>query len=188
MYAAPCSSRGTRSAATEKTRELDILKQKVDGRTRTGEAMKGDVTISPFVLPREDEFSTPQRQKAAAGPRNWNQQQGFYFYRNNRLLQAGGWSWLRAVDEHTKLLRVAVHFDGELDHAFSLNVTKMRALIPAEIRESVCARRVEVGEGGARAIRPASIGAVRNGVGASASKSAPAPKESVEEGGLRRRT
>ncbi len=121
----------------QSTRELDILRQTVEGRTKKGEPMKGDVTISPFVLPREDEFSTKARHQAAAGPRNWNQQQGFYFYRNNRLLQAGGWSWLRAVDEHTKLLRVAVHFTGELDHAFSLNVTKMRAHIPAEIRESV---------------------------------------------------
>ena len=121
----------------QSTRELDILRHKVEGRSRSGEAIKGDVTISPFVLPREDEFTTQHRWKAAAGPRNWNQQQGFYFYRNNRLLQAGGWSWLRSVDEHTKLLRVAVHFSGELDHAFSLNVTKMRARIPAEIRESV---------------------------------------------------
>ncbi len=121
----------------QKTRELDILRQTVAGRGRAGEEMSGNVTISPFILPREDEFSTPQRWKDAAGPRNWNQQQGFYFYRNNRLLQAGGWSYLRAVDEHTKLLRVAVHFTGELDRSFSLNVTKMRARIPAEIREAV---------------------------------------------------
>ncbi|MDO8495233.1 MAG: hypothetical protein Q7S32_01745, partial [bacterium] len=68
------------------------------------------------------------------GPRNWNQQQGLYFYRNNRLLQAGGWSYLRAADEHTKLLRVAMDFPSDLDRAFSINVTKMRARIPAEIR------------------------------------------------------
>src|SRR5258706_1100531 len=83
----------------QKTRELDILRQTVAGRGRAGEEMSGNVTISPFILPREDEVSTPQRWKDAAGPRNWNQQQGFYFYRNNRLLQAGGWSYLRAVDQ-----------------------------------------------------------------------------------------
>lgn len=121
----------------QKTRELDILTQSVAGRNRTGAEVTANVTISPFILPREDEFSSPQRWKDAAGPRNWNPQQGFYFYRNNRLLQAGGWSYLRAVDEHTKLLRVAVHFTGELDQSFSLNVTKMRARIPAEIRETV---------------------------------------------------
>lgn len=121
----------------QSTRELDILNVRVAGVSRSGAQTTGTVTISPFVLPREDEFTSPQRWKNAAGPRNWNQQQGFYFYRNNRLLQAGGWSYLRSVDEHTKLLRVAVYFTGDLDQPFSLNVTKMRARIPAEIREVV---------------------------------------------------
>lgn len=121
----------------EKTRELDIITEPIEGTNRTGNKSSGTVTISPYILPREDEFSSPHRWKDAAGPRNWNQQQGFYFYRNNRLLQAGGWSNIRSVDEHTKLLRIAVHFGGELDQSFSLNVTKMRARIPAEIRESV---------------------------------------------------
>lgn len=155
------------------TRELDILRQKIEGRTRSGEAVTGDVTLSPFVLPREDEFSTLQRWKGAAGPRNWNQQQGFYFYRNNRLLQAGGWSYLRAVDEHTKLLRVAVHFTGELDQAFSLNVTKMRARIPAEIRESVAG----VVSKWAKAARERYDRRPAGSRGSSARKSAPAPKE-----------
>jgi hypothetical protein len=116
----------------EKTRELDILKLSI------GDGKKGhQILVSPFVLPRENEFSSPQSHRDAAGPRNWNFQQGFYFYRNNRLLQAGGWSNLRAPDEHTKLLRVAVDFPGELDKACALNVTKMRARIPAEIREQV---------------------------------------------------
>lgn len=119
------------------TRELDILNLKVAGVSRSGTETSGTVTINPFILPREDEFTSPQRWKAAAGPRNWNQQQGFYFYRNNRLLQGGGWSYLRSVDEHTKLLRVAVYFSGDLDQPFSINVTKMRARIPAEIREVV---------------------------------------------------
>ncbi len=159
----------------QNTRELDILRQTVEGRARKGDPLKGDVTISPFVLPREDEFSTKARHQAAAGPRNWNQQQGFYFYRNNRLLQAGGWSWLRAVDEHTKLLRVAVHFTGELDHAFSLNVTKMRAHIPAEIRESVAAAVSKWAKVARERYdrRPSSS---LGGSSSTASKSSPSPK------------
>jgi hypothetical protein len=162
---------------TEKTRELDILKQKVDGRTKGGEGTKGDVTISPFVLPREDEFSTQHRWKAAAGPRNWNQQQGFYFYRNNRLLQAGGWSWLRAVDEHTKLLRVAVDFEGELDHAFSLNVTKMRAHFPAEIRESVSAAVSKWAKTARERYDRRPSASPANGGGTTTPKNSGAPKE-----------
>lgn len=122
---------------TEKTKELDILGLDVITLDPDGLKAKESITISPFVLPREDEFSTPAAWKAASGPKNWNQQQGLYFYRNNRLLQAGGWSYLRAVDEHTKLLRVAIDFPGVLDRAFQINVTKMKAHIPAEIKDTL---------------------------------------------------
>jgi hypothetical protein len=163
------------------TRELDILRQAVEGRTKKGDPMKGVVTISPFILPREDEFSTKARHQAAAGPRNWNQQQGFYFYRNNRLLQAGGWSWLRAVDEHTKLLRVAVHFTGELDKAFSLNVTKMRAHIPAEIRESVAAAVSKWAKAARERYDRRPPSASRNGNASSSTKNGPPPKGSTKK-------
>jgi hypothetical protein len=119
---------------SESTRELEIINIPLG--SRHGETTS-TVTISPFILPREDEFSSPKAWKDASGPRNWNAQQGFYFYRNHRLLQAGGWSNLRAADEHTKLLRVAVHFTRDLDQSFSMNVTKMRARIPTEIRDQV---------------------------------------------------
>lgn len=121
----------------EKTRELEIAALPVKVPRGDGGESVESVTVSPFILPREDEFSSREAWKEASGPRNWNQQQGFYFYRNNRLLQAGGWSWLRAVDEHTKLLRVAVDFTRDLDRAFAINITKMRARIPAEIRDRV---------------------------------------------------
>ena len=42
---------------------------------------------------------------------------------------------MRAVDEHTKLLRVAVDFSSDLDGSFAINITKMKAKIPAEIRD-----------------------------------------------------
>ncbi|MDE1874541.1 MAG: ATP-binding protein [Patescibacteria group bacterium] len=120
---------------SEKTKELDIIKLPVVSVDPDGSKLRGNVTVSPFVLPREDEFSSSVIWRDASGPKGWNQQQGLYFYRNNRLLQAGGWSYLRSVDEHTKLLRVAIDFSSELDGAFSINITKMRARIPAEIRE-----------------------------------------------------
>lgn len=121
----------------EKTRDLEILQLPVTITDRTGAEINETVTVSPFILPREDEFSSPAAWGSASGPRKWTQQQGFYFYRNNRLLQAGGWSYLRTVDEHLKLLRVAVHFPQKLDQAFEINITKMRARMPAGVRDAV---------------------------------------------------
>ncbi|MDB5238720.1 MAG: hypothetical protein JWO00_55 [Candidatus Parcubacteria bacterium] len=122
---------------TEKTKELDIVGINLTFQLSDSTKVKETITISPFVLPREDEFSSTEAWRDASGPKNWNQQQGFYFYRNNRLLQAGGWSRMRAVDEHLKLLRVAVDFSNELDQAFSINVTKMKAKVPDDLREKI---------------------------------------------------
>jgi len=120
----------------EQTEELDIAKFHVTITKGSLRGKKQQITFAPFVLPAESEFSS-SKARDEAGLGNWNQHQGLYFYRNNRLLQQGGWSWLRTPDEHTKLLRVAVDFTGSLDEAFRVNVSKMRARVPAEIRESV---------------------------------------------------
>jgi hypothetical protein len=122
---------------SEDTHELDILRLPVTVRNRDGSEISDQVIVKPFILPREDEFSSQAARKNASGPGSWNQQQGFYFYRNDRLLQAGGWSHVRTRDEHLKLLRVAVHFPQTLDRAFSINVTKMRARFPPEVLDSV---------------------------------------------------
>ncbi len=101
------------------------------------EGTRGKVLFEPFVLPHQDDFSSPQAFHAASGPASWNQQQGFYVYRAERMIQSGGWSNLRAVDEHTKLARIAVRFEPLLDEAFRINVAKMRIQIPAQILEDV---------------------------------------------------
>lgn len=101
------------------------------------EGVSGRVLLEPFVLPHQDDFSSSEAFRIASGPANWNQQQGFYIYRAGRMIQSGGWSNLRAPDEHTKLARVAVSFSPELDEAFKINVAKMRVQLPSSIRETV---------------------------------------------------
>jgi Histidine kinase-, DNA gyrase B-, and HSP90-like ATPase len=101
------------------------------------EGVQGCVTIEAHVLPHQDEFSSPAAHAAAAGPMRWNRQQGFYIYRAGRMVQGGGWSNLRTMDEHTKLARVGVSFDPRLDEAFRINVAKMRVQIPRQLREQI---------------------------------------------------
>jgi uncharacterized membrane protein YgcG len=100
------------------------------------DGIKGTVIIEPFILPKQDDFSSHEA-FLRAGCDAWNQMQGFYIYRANRLIQAGGWSNLRTRDEHTKLARVAVSFMPAVDEAFKINVAKMRAQLPSSIREQV---------------------------------------------------
>lgn len=101
------------------------------------EGVIGWVMLEPFVLPHQNDFSSIAAFRIASGPSSWNQQQGFYIYRANRLIQSGGWCRLRTADEHTKLARVALSFSPNLDDAFKINVAKMRVQLPAQIREEV---------------------------------------------------
>jgi len=101
------------------------------------EGVNGEVALEPFILPPQHAFSSKVSADAASGPANWNQQQGFYIYRAERMIQSGGWSNLRSPDEHTKLARIAIHFSPALDEAFKINVAKMRVQLPSAIREAV---------------------------------------------------
>jgi hypothetical protein len=98
-----------------------------EGRTHT-------ITVQPYILPNQTQFSTTRAWEAASGPSKWNRQQGFYIYREDRMIQSGGWNRLRTLDEHTKLARIAVDIPRAADTAFEINVSKMRVIIPAELR------------------------------------------------------
>jgi Histidine kinase-, DNA gyrase B-, and HSP90-like ATPase len=115
-----------------KTRRLQAIPMRLEH-----EGVSGEVLIEPFVLPHQDDFSSTDAFRQASGPANWNQQQGFYIYRAGRMIQSGGWSNLRAPDEHTKLARIGVSFWPALDEAFKINVAKMRVQMPTLIRDAV---------------------------------------------------
>ncbi|WP_328538581.1 ATP-binding protein [Streptomyces sp. NBC_00344] len=53
-----------------------------------------------------------------------NERQGFYFYRNDRLVQAGGWNDLRSPEGHLNLARIAVDLPAAPNSVFSLDVKK----------------------------------------------------------------
>ena len=96
--------------------------------------------LSPYVLPPREAFSTPAAFEAAGGPLKWNRQQGLYIYRSGRLIQAGGWSGLRTLDEHLKLARISIDFDPVLDSLFQVNVAKMRVALPLELKNQMQAQ------------------------------------------------
>lgn len=95
------------------------------------------VSFQPCILPPRRLFSSQSEFERLAGPRRWNRQQGLYVYRGDRLVQSGGWSGLRAADEHTKLARAALSFPIELDHVFRIDVAKMRISLPPKLRTMI---------------------------------------------------
>jgi hypothetical protein len=119
------------------------------------------VTIQPYVLPNQMQFSTVRAWEEASGPEKWNRQQGFYIYRGDRMIQSGGWSRLRTSDEHTKLARIALDIPRTADSAFEINVSKMSVTIPAALRDELKAIASAVANKAQAAYRQQDGGAVR---------------------------
>jgi hypothetical protein len=93
------------------------------------------VEVEPFVLPHLSKVDAATH-KRAAGPRGWNLHQGFYVYRNRRLLVAGDWLGIKGwkPEEHYKLARIRVDLPNTLDLAWEIDVTKSKASPPAALR------------------------------------------------------
>jgi len=122
--------------STEANREeVGIVKFDVEN----ANGVIGEVTFKAVLLPSQDKFSSSASFHQAAGVYKWNDMQGFYFYRNNRLVDFGGWSHMRAKDEKSKFLRIAVDYTvtPAMDEEMDVNVSKQTASIPASIRASV---------------------------------------------------
>lgn len=131
------------------------------------EGALGEIALEPYIVPHQSDFSSPEAFNKASGPANWNQQQGFYIYRNGRMIQSGGWCRLRTSDEHTKLARIGLNFSPVLDDAFKINVSKMRVQLPGGSRDEIAqavnpvaraAREVYDGKGKSRRAGVASPG------------------------------
>lgn len=90
----------------------------------------GQIRIRTFVLPHHKEL-TPEEHKMLAGPSGWNAHQGFFTYRADRLIVAGGWLGFSKPEEHCKLARIAVDLPNNVDEAWGLDVIKSKITPPA---------------------------------------------------------
>jgi len=78
---------------------------------------------------------------------NVAQRQGFYYYRNDRLIQAGGWNGLRMDGEpHLSLARVAVNLPKSSGDSFQVRYTKASVDVPQEFVDGL---RLATGSRGA---------------------------------------
>lgn len=85
-------------------------------------------SMKAYMLPNKDSFSTS---KAKNDAKISNDMQGFYVYRENRLIHYGDWLGMFTNEPHGSLLRVEFSFDHMLDNAFNVDIKKSR-ILPAE--------------------------------------------------------
>lgn len=95
------------------------------------------ISVIPYVLPHVSKLS-PEKHDKAAGIKGWNLQQGFYVYRNERLLVPGDWLGLPfAKEEHFKLARIQLDIPNSMDHEWEIDVTKSKARPPDALRKDL---------------------------------------------------
>lgn len=98
----------------------------------------GQVAVRCHVLPHKDRL-TEAEFEFNAGPAGWAAQQGFYVYRNDRLLVAGGWlglglgrAWNR--EEAYRLARIRLDIPNTADAAWKIDIRKSTARPPVSLR------------------------------------------------------
>ena len=95
------------------------------------------IEVKAFILPHHSRISA-DRHTLAAGPKGWNAHQGFYIYRNKRLLVAGDWLGLgMQKEEHFKLARIRIDLPNSADLLWQIDVKKSRARPPAPLRKDL---------------------------------------------------
>ncbi len=99
----------------------------------------GAVAVQCHVLPHRDRLKASEHD-LAAGPDGWTAHQGFYIYRNRRLLVSGNWlglgrgrSWTK--EEAHRLARIRLDIPNTSDAAWNIDIRKSTARPPVAIRE-----------------------------------------------------
>lgn len=94
------------------------------------------VHVQPYILPHISRLSNEDL-RLAGGEDGLRRNQGFYVYRNHRLISWGSWFRLVRQEELTKLARVQVDLSNQLDHLWKLDITKSTTYPPEALRKGL---------------------------------------------------
>lgn len=92
------------------------------------------VVMEAFTLPHHSKMTTAEYERLAGGAGH-QRNQGFYLYRERRLIMWGTWFGLARQRAMTNLSRVRVDMPKELDSEWKVDVKKASAQPPAILRD-----------------------------------------------------
>lgn len=102
-------------------------------------AVKGSiVTVKTYILPPFKKMTPAEQTYVCLGHDGKIQDtQGFYVYRQHRLIIAGGWLGIEglASDNKSAYARIVLNFDNSLDEYMSVNYEKDSIKIPEELAD-----------------------------------------------------
>lgn len=94
------------------------------------------IKVKPFILPFATDLKESDK-KMIGGIENLRAKQGFYIYRNNRLIIWGTWFGMKPRAELTKNARIRVDIPNTLDDIWSIDIKKQTATIPKRIQNQL---------------------------------------------------
>jgi hypothetical protein len=93
-----------------------------------------NIEMQAYTLPHYSKL-TPAEYEEFAGEEGYVKNQGFYVYRNRRLIIWGTWFKLAKHGELSKLVRVRVDIPNTLDEMWKITVDKSDAQLPAILKQ-----------------------------------------------------
>ena len=106
--------------------------QKIGIESEDGE-VAGAANIRAWILPHASGLDPDQKKLADITYKN----QGFYIYREGRLINHGGWLGMFRTHGHRVLLRIEFDIGHELDEVFYVDVKKSGIRFDTEIEEAL---------------------------------------------------
>ncbi|SHH56704.1 Histidine kinase-, DNA gyrase B-, and HSP90-like ATPase [Sporobacter termitidis DSM 10068] len=94
------------------------------------------VRVHTFILPHHSKLSMKEYDDTG-GASGWQEQQGFYVYRNRRLIVPGTWFKMLRKNEPGQLARIQLDLTGDMDFDWKIDVKKSSASPPSILRENI---------------------------------------------------
>lgn len=94
------------------------------------------VVVRPYILPHISRLTSDEIEMLG-GREGLRKRQGFYVYRNKRLLVWGTWFRMMRQGELSKLVRIRVDIPNALDGLWTLDIKKSSAVPPALVRDNL---------------------------------------------------
>ena len=94
------------------------------------------ILVKPFVLPYASKL-TKKEQKLFSDNNDIRHNQGFYIYRNKRLIVWGTWMRLIKTSELHKLARIRVDIPNSMDSMWNIDIKKSTAALPDTIKSKL---------------------------------------------------
>lgn len=110
--------------------------RRIEGEEQVIRVNKKLVRITPYVLPHPTTFNQVDY-KYAGGVKGWNDQQGFYIYRENRMVSFGDWFGMFPKDIVSELVRIKIEFTNDADDDWKIDVKKSTITIPDDAKQDL---------------------------------------------------